>query len=204
MGKIYKEYCVATIFLMVIFAVLLFSCEKKNNKTSEERKGQLFESTDNNEDKLLSDDSGKLPFLFTYSGEKTITITGYNGPRGKVSIPAAINGKRVIAIGVEAFRNEGLTDIIIPDSVTEIGDSAFRRNKLTSITIPNSVTEIGSSAFCNNQLTSITIPNGVTKIGDNAFSGNQLTSITISNSVTEIGSSAFSNNLLTSSLSDLG
>jgi len=176
MKKGYREYRITNIFLLVIFAVLLFSCEKK----------------------LLSDDSGELPFPFAYSGKKTITITGYTEPGGIVSIPATIDGKPVIAIGDEAFRNKSLTDITIPNSVTEIGDFAFFGNQLTSIIIPDRVTKIGNYAFGSNQLTSITIPNSVTKIGDYTFCNNQLTSITIPNSVTEIGDCAFRNNRLTS------
>ena len=43
-----------------------------------------------------------------------------------------------------------LTNINIPNSVTNIGDSAFSDcSSLTSINIPNSVTDIGDGAFRN-------------------------------------------------------
>jgi len=41
MKKGYKEYHVSTIFLLVIFATLLFSCEKKNDKITEEENNGL-------------------------------------------------------------------------------------------------------------------------------------------------------------------
>jgi hypothetical protein len=68
MEKIYKEYYVANIFLLVIFVGLLFSCEK-NIKTPEESNNEQLseqESTDDNksnEDELFSDDSGESPFI---------------------------------------------------------------------------------------------------------------------------------------------
>ncbi len=86
-----------------------------------------------------------------------------------------------------------LTDVVIPDGVTEISAAFAYDNSITSVTIPNSVTSIGNSAFyqCRG-LTSVTIGNGVTSIGDYAFyycTG--LTSVTIGNSVTNIGNYAF-------------
>ena len=123
---------------------------------------------------------------------KTFLITKYiNNDILDVVIPSNINGKQVVAIGNDAFRNLGLTNIVIPNSITNIGISAFRENYLTSVTIPDSVTSIGNGAFENNQLTSVTIPNSVTSIGDWAFRNNQLTSVTIPNSVTSIGNDAF-------------
>ena len=96
---------------------------------------------------------------------------------------------------------QGLSNTIIPNSVTTIGGYAFSNcSGLTSITIPNSVTTIGVAAFfyCSS-LTNITIPNSVTTIGGGAFQNTGFTSITIPNSVTSIGQYAFYNcNSLTS------
>src|SRR5665213_310665 len=68
---------------------------------------------------------------FNYSvnaGGATITITGYYGPAGNVSIPSRINGMSVTSIGFEAFFlsfTNGLVNLTIPDSVTSIGANAF-------------------------------------------------------------------------------
>ena len=66
-----------------------------------------------------------------------------------------------------------VTDLVIPNDVTQINDYAFYGcSNLTSVTIPNSVTSIGRYAFngCRG-LTEVTIPNSVTSIGDRAFNG---------------------------------
>ena len=64
-----------------------------------------------------------------------------------------------------------LTNISIPDSVSEIGDFAFRRcESLTSITIPNGVEIINAGTFRSCiSLTSITIPDSVRSIEDFSF-----------------------------------
>ena len=60
---------------------------------------------------------------------------------------------------------------IIPEGTTEIESYAFfDKGALTNIVIPDSVTEIGESAFKSCGLTSVVIPDSVTKIGDDAFS----------------------------------
>ncbi len=66
---------------------------------------------------------------------------------------------------------DGITTVIIPDTVIGIEDSAFFScTTMTSIIIPDSVTTIGSYAFSHCEaLTSISIPNSVTTIGRRAF-----------------------------------
>jgi len=77
----------------------------------------------------------RAQFDYTTNADDTITITGYNGPGGDVTIPSAIDG--------------------LP--VSEIGDSAFETNSsFTGVTIPGSVGNIGCGAFieCYNLLSS--------------------------------------------------
>ena len=89
----------------------------------------------------------------------------------------------------------GLTSVTIPDGVTSIGYLAFYGcTGLRSVTIGESVTTIGKSAFwgCTG-LTSVTIPNSVTAIDYGTFCDcSGLTSVTIPESVTAIGDCAFS------------
>ncbi len=71
------------------------------------------------------------------------------------------------------YINDNLvTELVIPDTVTEIKDYAFYNcESITSVTIPDTVTAVGNYAFYDcASLTSITIPNSVTSIGENAFS----------------------------------
>ena len=114
--------------------------------------------------------------------------------------PSGLKGEYSIRKGVKVIGNKALgcctslTNINIPNSVTNIGDEAFSWcYSLTSIKIPNSVTNIGDEVFYNcSSLTSIKIPNSVTNIGNHAFHGcTSLTSINIPNSVTKIGDGAF-------------
>ena len=91
--------------------------------------------------------------------------------------------------------NTTLTNITIPNSITNIGSSAFNGcTTLASIDIPNSVTAIRASAFegCT-ALESVNIPYNLETIEERAFSGcTALTSIDFPSSVTTIGASAFS------------
>ena len=144
---------------------------------------------------------------YTYTTNNgTITITGYTGPGGAVTIPSTINGLPVTSIGDWAFDDcTSLTSVTIPNSVTSIGDEAFADcTSLTSVTIPNSVTSIGDGAFSGcTSLTAITVDtlNSVYSSVDGVLfnkpdhahpmSGGKAGSYTIPNSVTSIGDYAF-------------
>ncbi|MGA2867045.1 MAG: leucine-rich repeat domain-containing protein, partial [Verrucomicrobiota bacterium] len=134
-------------------------------------------------------------FAYT-TNNGAITITGYTGPGGAVTIPSTTNGLPVTSIGDYAFSYCGsLTGVTIPNSVTSIGgDAFFFCTSLTNVTIGNGVTSIGGGAFAScTSLSSVTIPNSVTNIGKYAFEDcTSLTGVTIPNSVTSIGYWAFS------------
>ena len=102
-------------------------------------------------------------------------------------------GTRIICN--HAFADCSLSNIAIPDSVTDIGDYAFEYCcSLSNMVIPNSVTSIGDYAFYGcRSLSNIVIPDSVTKIGDYTFSVcSSLSNIVIPDSVTKIGAYAFS------------
>ncbi len=131
-----------------------------------------------------------------YSIREGVKVIG-NSAFGLCSSLTNINiPNSVTNIGNEAFEwCSSLTKINIPNGVTYIGDNAFSGcNSLTKINIPNSVINIGVAAFLGcSSLTNINIPNGVTSIGDSAFSDcDSLTSINIPDSVTTIGDDVFS------------
>ena len=142
---------------------------------------------------------GGLPtheqILYTFTTNNgTITITGYLGSGGAVTIPGTINGLPVTSIGAYAFYWANLSSVAIGASVTNIGDCAFFCSRLTSVTMGNNLVSIGYMAFgaCLS-LSRVTIGTNVTNIGDEAFASCiSLTNVTIPASVTRIGDGAFS------------
>ena len=103
----------------------------------------------------------------------------------------------VTSISNSAMKDQGLTSVVIPDTVSSIGGYAFSGNKLTSVVLPKSLSAIQGGTFGNNLLTSIVLPDSVKTVGPNAFEYNKLTSITFSKSMTSTGSFAFGHNSLT-------
>ena len=130
-------------------------------------------------------------FGVKYSKDWKRLLKASSGLKGEYSIR-----KGVKVIGNDAFSEcRSLTNINIPNSVTNIGGGAFAGCKLlTKIDIPDSVTNIGDKAFLRcTLLIKINIPDSVTNIGDKVFGYcTLLTKINIPDSVTNIGDWTFS------------
>lgn len=72
-----------------------------------------------------------------------------NSAAGAVYIPGSLGGAPVVAIGNESFKGcRGITEIILPDTVTSIGHYAFYGcTSLTKINITDKIGIIGHGAF---------------------------------------------------------
>lgn len=103
-------------------------------------------------------------------------ITGYTGkPDAVLSIPEAINGVPVVAIGDYAFQDcyELTGSVVLPDTVTRVGNGAFFGCSALdgTLVIPGSVTSIGDFAFfeCLSLTGGLTLPASVDSVGESAF-----------------------------------
>ncbi|HZV33207.1 MAG TPA: leucine-rich repeat domain-containing protein [Verrucomicrobiae bacterium] len=134
--------------------------------------------------------NGQVNYTNLY-GASYAEVTLSPNASGDIDIVSTYNGYPVRSIETGAFEYcDGLTSVIIPDSVTGIGGEAFLGcTSLTNVIIPNSVTYIGGDAFdyCTS-LTSVDLPNSVTILASSIFYHAGLTSIAFPESATNIGS----------------
>lgn len=82
-----------------------------------------------------------------------------------------------------------LTEVKLPEGITEIGNSAFSGTQILEIDIPASVTRIGTSAFANTRIRYIHFPDNsqLTTIGQSAFEGcTSLQEFIMPNTVTQL------------------
>ena len=132
------------------------------------------------------------------NGTEITLGTGYTFPStGNQKVYYTLTGNTV-----GGFENStALTQVVIPEGVTEIADSAFAScTNLTYIKIPDTVTQVGASAFSQcSSLSSITLPDSLERMESAVFSGcTSLSSITIPSAVTNIGSNCFSGSSVSS------
>lgn len=160
----------------------------KKNKNKQEL--QLLEEDRNN-------NSWEKIYNYKVSDDNLVTITGVKpnfASITEITVPKEIKHKKVVGIGVFAFRNSKATIINLPETLEFIERAAFyHAEELIYVDIPNSVMTIGANAFdgCKS-LIDIKLPINLTKIEDKTFKGCLgLNTITIHDKVTFIGDSAF-------------
>ena len=118
-----------------------------------------------------------------------LTCTNISDLSGNITIPATIDGKKIISIGGYAFRGAiNITEVTIPDTVEKIGINAFENcTNLTKVNLPEGLKEFGWNVFegCTG-LTEFTIPKNVTS-AQSIFKGcTNLTKITFEDGIKEI------------------
>lgn len=125
--------------------------------------------------------------LWSWEARKdgTLVITGYKGNKTEITVPKKIGGDTVTAIGEYAFSpdfkelnpkqrdlRKAVTEIRLPDTITEIGEFAFCNLKLlTHFDIPSKLAEIPKGMLQRSGLKDIVIGGNVKKICWGAFFG---------------------------------
>lgn len=102
-----------------------------------------------------------------------------------------VNG---LPMNVPERMNQFLTEIVIPDSVTDIGENAFAfYNMVTSVKLGANVKNIGAYAFKHcTALKEITLPDGITSVGKSVFyKDSAVTKVNFGKDIDEIGDYAF-------------
>ncbi len=112
--------------------------------------------------------------VYTYTVENgEATITGYTGSGGALSLPTAINGYPVTAVGKQAFLyNTVITGLTIPEGYIEVGYGAFWGcSNLKNVSLPNSLEILSYNSFGYTAISSIAIPRSANITTGNPFTG---------------------------------
>lgn len=124
-----------------------------------------------------------------------VTLTKYIGSDMSPSIPETVAGFNVTTIGSACFKNQKITSVYIPKTVTNINTAAFNNcQSLKSVYfLGTNYVDIGESVFENCiSLSNISLSANTTAIGANAFANcTSLKKLKIPESVTVIGQQAF-------------
>lgn len=127
-----------------------------------------------------------------------ITSCTYDFSLTDIIIPSTLDGQQVEQIsiynGAGVFKNKGITNLQLPETVTWINRYAFANNLLKKVTIPESVIFIHNYAFQNNSIDTLVLQNNLHSIAQGAFENNSIDSLFIPKSVHSISLDAFENN----------
>lgn len=133
-----KRWCAALLAVLMLFT--LISCagkgEQKSPETDAQTQSRVPEKKPIEADTTNYEMLAKLPFeglaetdgaaFETLEENGELTVTAYKGDDKKVRIPEQINGKRVVGIAKEAFKDQSaMTALWIPDSVTSFGENVL-------------------------------------------------------------------------------
>lgn len=172
----------------------------------------------------ISADDSRYKYIENADGTIYVAASEYSkeGLSGKITIPEELDGRPVTGICKSGFTGTTITDVTIPDTVTEIEPLAFANClTLSNIELPDTITKVGEIAFSNTAFETnllknsdpefvviddyilylytgherdVTVPDGIRVIANSAFANNEeLASITIPDDVEYIGNNTFEN-----------
>ncbi|NHL37108.1 cell wall-binding repeat-containing protein [Clostridium botulinum] len=151
--------------------------------------------SDKGEEKLKANKDLILPKA-NDKGEVITKVKNYAFAKNgltSLAIPKGLNG---LVIGTNAFEENQINTLYIPEGVKEIDAYAFSKNKLKYVDFPGTLKKIGNHAFADNQLVSAIFSEETNMIAIDRFSfaNNKITSIILLNDVTKVNGEAFTGN----------
>lgn len=169
-------------------------------------KSWLFEYNKVTSDMTLTASWISAENVFGYrkvEGADEAVITEIKQKTDVIAVPSQIGGYRVTGIAEVTFAgltsseqedvSEGVSEIILPATVTAVGDSAFRNSAGITITVKGALTSIGEGAFYNcDGLQEIALGEGLSELAADVFSGcTGLKTVCLPQSLTAIRENAF-------------
>ena len=97
-----------------------------------------------------SESSGVYEYFVDANG---ILITGYNGTATTVTVPAYINGQKVVGLGSHVFYNCNITSVKLPEGLISVGNWALYSSKIKSVYVPKSLCSFHPSSFYSSVVT---------------------------------------------------
>ncbi|MBR2370644.1 MAG: leucine-rich repeat protein [Clostridia bacterium] len=143
LNKASRLFCLAIVLVLAFQSLFAFTSCKKEDPTS-------FEYPT----RTLAEDAPELEFgLYTYKvyDDNTVILVSYKGSETVISVPDKIDGKPVVELGGELFKEQTqLQTVKIGKNVEVIGALCFVDcTALYDVTIPAKVWSIGTYAFYN-------------------------------------------------------
>lgn len=135
----------------------------------------------------------KLTKVVISASVKSIGASAFSKCENLNEVTFAAGSKLEIINKSSFYQCKALTNINLPQTVTEIGERAFTASGFITFVFPESVTKVGNAVLeaCDS-LTAVKLPSDLTEIPESMFySCTSLAEIEIPNSVTNIGNMAF-------------
>ncbi|OSA71319.1 cell surface protein [Clostridium botulinum] len=129
-------------------------------------------------------------------GEAITKVKNYAFAKNGLTSLAIPKGLSGLVIGTNAFEENQINTLYIPEGVKEIYAYAFSKNKLKYVDLPGTLKKIGNHALADNQLVSVIFSEETNMIAIDRFSfaNNKITSIILLNDVTKVNGEAFTGN----------
>lgn len=151
---------------------------------------------------IISSDDSRYKYIENADGSIYVAASEYSpvGLSGKIEIPSMLDGRPVTGICKSGFTGTEITEVTIPDTVTEIEPLAFANClNLTEVHLPDTITKIGEIAFSNTAFETNLLKNSdpeFVTLNDYIlylYTGSQR-DVVVPDSIRVIANSAFANN----------